>query len=57
MSDGLIIVSTVSALFLLGVFSLIMDSIYSRSDEVVYVKRKTKPIKTEEVIKYDILEE
>jgi len=55
MSDGLIIVSTVAALFLLGVFSLIMDSIYSRSDEVVYVKRKTKPIKTEEVIKYDIL--
>jgi hypothetical protein len=57
MSDGLIIVSTVSALFLLGVFSLIMDSIYSRSDEVVYVKRKTKPIKIEKVIEYDILEE
>jgi uncharacterized membrane protein (UPF0127 family) len=43
MNDGIMILFGIGFLFVLGTTCLILDMIYNKDSEVVYVKKATKP--------------
>jgi len=46
MNNGIIILSGIITLFVIGTLCLILDTIYNKSNDVVYVKRGTRPKKS-----------
>jgi|694.fasta_scaffold67566_8 hypothetical protein len=59
MNHGILILSGIIFVFLFGTLCLILDSIYNKDGEAVYIKKenKTKPIETFEdndvILNYD----